>query len=164
MTGTRKLIFNLAKSYRKGNTVPTHSIRDKDDNLLIEPQEISQRWTEYFEDLLNFPGQDEAEREYNLENGRENEVEDIGENEWVITEVEVRAAVEKMKNGKASGEDDISIEIIKKMGNTGLKWMLEVINLAWRNKQVPDDWAKAVICPIHKKGDKTDCGNSITHR
>ena len=64
-----------------------------------------------------------------------------------------------MKNGKASGEDDISIEIIKKMGNTGLKWMLEVINLAWRNKQVPKDWAKAVICPIHKKGVKTDCEN-----
>ena len=56
VTGTRKLIFNLAKSYKKGNTVPTHSIRNKDDNLLIEPQEISQRWTEYFENLLNFPG------------------------------------------------------------------------------------------------------------
>ena len=118
MTGTRKLIFNLAKSYRKENTVPTHSLRDKDNNLLIEPQGISQRWTEYFEDSLNFPGQDEAEREYNFENGRENEVEDIGENKWVITKVEVRAAVKKMKNGKASEEDDISIEIIQKMGNT----------------------------------------------
>ncbi|XP_076066021.1 uncharacterized protein LOC143039637 [Oratosquilla oratoria] len=61
MNRTRKLIFILAKSYRNGNTVPTHFIRDKDDNLLIEQQEISQRWTEYFEELLNFTGQDEAE-------------------------------------------------------------------------------------------------------
>lgn len=119
---------------------------------------ISITGEEYFEDLLNFLWC-EGEVEENRENLRQVEVEDIGENECLITEGELKAAVGKMKNGKAPGDDEIPEEIIKKIGPTGLKWMLDLMNLAWQGKQVPENCAGAVICPIHKNVDKTNCEN-----
>ena len=30
----------------------------------------------------------------------------------------------------------------------------------WEQESIPQDWKKAIIIPIHKKGDRKECGNS----
>lgn len=40
MNRTRKLIFNLAKSYKRENSTPNHTIKNEVNNLLIEPHDI----------------------------------------------------------------------------------------------------------------------------
>ena len=105
--------------------------------------------------MLNVTGH---EVEENLANLREIE-ENIVENKWLITDEKLKQAVDKMRNGKAPGDDELPAEIIKKIGNIGLSWLLALMNLAWQSEQVPDDWIRAVICTIHKKGEKTNCEN-----
>ena len=76
-----------------------------------------------------------------------------------ITIGEVKMAIKKMKNGKAAGDDNLPADIMKKLGEEEMIWLTKLINLAWTKKEVPEDWGRAVICPIHKKGDKADCNN-----
>ena len=38
-------------------------------------------------------------------------------------------------------------------------WYLDLLRSLWDNGVTPDDWSKDILCPIYKKGDKTDCSN-----
>ena len=40
-----------------------------------------------------------------------------------------------------------------------VQWLHKIVDLAWSSGNVPMDWQKAVIVPIHKKGSKTQCKN-----
>jgi len=35
----------------------------------------------------------------------------------------------------------------------------ELIKDVWRQEVMPKEWAMTIICPINKKGDKTNCQN-----
>ena len=110
--GTKKLLFSMAKTYRGKNKEISYAIKDKEENLLVEPGEIAERWREYFENLLNSERAicdgDERDREYQLSKD--------SEEDWNITEQELRIAIEAMKNGKATGVDSIPVEFIKSAG------------------------------------------------
>ena len=34
-----------------------------------------------------------------------------------------------------------------------------ICNIAWKTRKISIKWASAVIYPVHKKGDRTDCNN-----
>ena len=38
-------------------------------------------------------------------------------------------------------------------------WLTKVLNKIWNEGRIPTEWGKAIICPIHKKGDRRECGN-----
>ena len=60
--GTRKLLYNVASNYRWKNKNTTHYVKDKNGNLLVEPEAEAGRWIEYFEDLLNVRDSDFQQR------------------------------------------------------------------------------------------------------
>jgi hypothetical protein len=35
----------------------------------------------------------------------------------------------------------------------------KLINSVWNKEELPDQWKKSIIVPVHKKGDKTACNN-----
>nr|CAH7758698.1 unnamed protein product [Callosobruchus chinensis] len=49
--------------------------------------------------------------------------------------------------------------MLKHMGDSGTEMFTELLNKAWEEKQVPDDWKIGIIIPIYKKGDSMDCNN-----
>ena len=52
--GTIKLIYQLAKSYRKGQQKRPFTIKMKDsDEIVTEPEEVKTCWTDYFSNFLN---------------------------------------------------------------------------------------------------------------
>jgi hypothetical protein len=69
----------------------------------------------------------------------------------------VRAAGDKLKINKAPGLDGITSEILKE----GYKYMenriYELIVQIWNEERILLSWFKALICPIHKKGDVQNC-------
>lgn len=72
---------------------------------------------------------------------------------------EVEKAVKKMKCGKAPGEDNINIKLLKEGGIPLYKQLARIFSDCMRTGQIPDSWKNAVIVLIHKKGDKTDLRN-----
>ena len=153
--GTKKLLFSMAKYYRGKNKEISYAIKDKEEKLLFEPGEIVERWREYFEDLLNSERAicdgGEWDREYQL-------IED-SEEDWNITEQELRTAIKAMKNGKATGEDGIPVELIKSAGRAAETRLLDLFNTVFSTERVPRDWQCGVVCPIFKKGERTECKN-----
>ena len=67
-----------------------------------------------------------------------------------ITEQEVRRAVFNQKNGKASGPDEISAEIIKASYEYISSFLVSIYNKLFENAQYPDSWALGYIIPVFK--------------
>ena len=64
-----------------------------------------------------------------------------------------------MAYGKAAGPDELPIELLKSSPPNIKNIVLKIINRAWNEGQIPQDWGKSIICPIHKKGDRNICSN-----
>lgn len=85
--------------------------RDINENVLEEEKNILQRWREHFQLTLNVDTPSEEEDQDNQVNDRtfsENVTDDFAPEMGEIWEI-----IRKMKNGRAGGEDDIVIELIK---------------------------------------------------
>ena len=121
LLGTRKLIYKTAKSCRRESHPPTFAIKDlRDGTLLTESRKIELGWKIYFENLLNVNDinlREEAVLEFHVEESRESN----------ISMGELLGALKKMKNGKASGMDQIPAELVKNMGDVGNEWLLELL-------------------------------------
>ena len=72
---------------------------------------------------------------------------------------EVLYAVRKLKNGKASGPDDISAKMLK--SHNGIAERLwDIVNKSWTEENLPQDWKLAEVVPLYKnKGKRSECGN-----
>ena len=76
-----------------------------------------------------------------------------------VTISEVSTAIKKLKNNKSSGEDNIVSELLKYGGPELHREIHKLITNIWNQEEIPAEWLSSVIIPIHKKGDKTICGN-----
>ena len=59
--------------------------------------------------------------------------------------------IKSLKTGKAPGEDDIRLEMLKAMNMYGVCWLIRVCKVAcvYRTGQAPKQWQTGVIIPIH---------------
>jgi len=48
---------------------------------------------------------------------------------------------------------------VKYGGDKLIQLIYELIKDVWRQEVMPKEWTMTIICPIHKKSDKTDCQN-----
>jgi hypothetical protein len=67
--------------------------------------------------------------------------------------------ITELKKNKAPGEDKITGEIIKYGGEKVWDLIYELITNIWEQGEMPKEWLIALIQPIHKKKDKTNCSN-----
>jgi len=71
-----------------------------------------------------------------------------------ITVAEVKRAMQKLKSGKAGGIDGVLPDMLKAAEDCAVAFMTPLFNKIFKEGLYPETWCKAVICPIHKKGDK----------
>ena len=121
----------------------------KDGKLLTDIVEVQKRWMEHFRELLEGDGGviDMVLEEREMEEGLSEE----------ITEEEIRRAIARLKRGKAAGVCGIQGEMLKAGGDTVVRWLHIIFNIVWEEGKAPEDWQKAVIVAIHKKGSKKLC-------
>ena len=142
MRGTKKLVYSMVKSYRKGENGNIYTVLDKNGNLLVEQEDITNRWRECFEELLNV---DPIEQNNIDEAIIVHPVGNVGPAADQITEDEITSALRAMIDGKAAGEDDLSIEIVKCAGPQAITWLKKIFNTAYNEERIPDDWTVAAI-------------------
>ena len=78
------------------------------------------------------------------------------------TEEEIGTAMKAMANAKEVGPDGLPAELLKlelQQDRTILLELHRLIILIWRQGKVPQQWKDAAITILHKKDDKTECGN-----
>jgi hypothetical protein len=75
------------------------------------------------------------------------------------TRQEVEYHIQRTKNNRAPGEDNIAAEPIKYGGKELLDAMYKLIRTMWETERMPESWKLGIICPTYKKGDKLECEN-----
>jgi len=77
-----------------------------------------------------------------------------------ITKKELNKAINKLKNRKATGPDNIPNEALKKMNPTNRGTTLEILNMITDNQQIPKQWLTNTITRFYKgKGTKGKCSS-----
>lgn len=147
----QKLFYKTLKTLRTDKSQEVNHIKNKNGEIITEDSEIMKRWKEYFQELLG-NNRDTEQRTRQREIIEEN-------NDQNITAKELNDVIRNLKNGKAPGHDKITSEMIKNMGTEAKKILLKIYNMIWNIEQIPNDWQKALIVPIYKKGDRYDCNN-----
>ena len=96
----QKELYRLAKQReRAGKDVQLVKVIKDENGVLLSSEDVRRRWKNYFEKLMN---------EENERKRRENGGETVSSHVRRITKDEVKAAMKRMKHGKAVGPDDIS--------------------------------------------------------
>ena len=75
------------------------------------------------------------------------------------TKLDVERAIKKMKNGKAPGEDNITAEMLKYVGEKAIIEIYNMVLQIWNSEVMPDDWKTGLIVPMYKEGDKMNRAN-----
>ena len=123
-------------------------IKDVDQRVLVEDQEIKDRWRSYFDNLFN--------------GNHERDVGDLNIPKSMINRdymrrvqmQDVKEALRKMKLKKATGPDEIPIEVWKSLGERGIKWLTSLFNKIWECDRMPLAWRTSVTISLYKnKGD-----------
>ena len=91
---------------------------------------------------------------------RENDEERVNLEVETISKEEVRENMQRMKNGKAVGPDDIPVEVCKCLGESALRFLTKLYNRTMESERMPEEWRDCVLIPIFKnKCDAQSCNN-----
>ena len=101
----------------------------------MKEDDIKERWRDYFSKLLN--------EDYTNDPSilRDSLVEQRHEYTFYrrITVQEVKEVLTKMKTGKATGLDEIPIEVWKCLGKVGLFWLTKLFKKILRTRKMLDE-------------------------
>ncbi|RUS80216.1 hypothetical protein EGW08_012012 [Elysia chlorotica] len=148
--GRSKTMYDTLKEIR-GTTRQNNStgcIKDKEGNMLFEQDKIKARWVEYVGDLF-----DDARPEKPTMPNEEGPP---------IMREEVEYALRGIKDGKASGLDNITIEMLKALKEFGVDELTKLCNDIYDTGHLPNDMKESVFITLPKTPSATECGNFRT--
>ena len=79
-----------------------------------------------------------------------------------ILECEVKWALESIAMNKASGSDEILVELFQILEDDAVKVLHSICQQIWKAQQWPQGWKRSVFIPIPKKGNAKECSNYHT--
>ncbi|XP_073817543.1 uncharacterized protein [Musca autumnalis] len=132
--------YQRVKHQTDGFGAGTSSCGDQQGNLVTDTDSVLRIWKEHFSNLL-------------VSNSSEDDEDGMG----CIPpgQDEVKTAINRLKNNKAAGADGLPAELFKTGGDALIRCMHQLVSTIWQEERVPDDWNLSILCPVHKKGDKT---------
>ena len=133
-------------------------VKDENSVLLRDVELIRERWVRWFHTLLNVKS---PRLDPNIAEGLDQWPESLPLGVQPTMQ-ELTDAIRSLANGEAVGPDGVSVELFKITlnGDPALRRrMLDIIVCVWRGGDVPQQWKDAIIMVLHKKKDRTECGN-----
>ena len=141
------------KRYQENISCKDGVIKDRNGRDLTEAEDIKKRWQEYKEKL----------DKKNLHNPDIHDgVITLTHLEPDILECEVKWALGSFTTNKATGGDEIPVELFQILKDDALKVLHSICRQIWKTQQWPQDWKRSVFIPIPKRGNPKDCSNYHT--
>ena len=148
--GKTRNLFKKIRDTKGTFHVKMGSIKDRNGMDLTEAED-TKRWQEYTEELYKKDLHDPDHH-----NGV------ITDLEPDILECEVKWALESITMNKASGGDEIPVELFQILKDDAVKVLHSICQQIWKTQQWPQDWKRALLIPIPKKGNAKECSNYRT--
>ena len=117
------------------------SIKDRNGRDLTEAEDIKKRWQEYTEELYK--------KELHHPDNHDGVITHL---EPDILECEVKWALGSITRNKASGGDEIPVELFQIRKEDAVKVLHSICQQIWKTQQRSQDWKRSVLIPIAKKG------------
>ena len=155
--GDQHGFFQNIKSVQLEETkkVESQCVRDEGGRLLRDKGRIRERGVRFFRSLLNSKS-DMLDPDIPKRLPQHPVASALG---IEPTEEEIATAMKAMANEKAVGLSAELLELGLQQDRTILLEFHRLTTLIWRKGNVPQQWKDAVITVLHRKGDKTECGN-----
>ena len=113
-------------------------------------------WENYVRELYDRPNQPEILEVKPEEEG------DTDEKGPYILQNEVEKAIKEMRKKKATGDDDVPGDVLKLLGEGGLKIMKKLINTIYETGEWPKDFMEVTMIALKKKPQATKCSDHCT--
>jgi len=125
--------------------------RNEDVLLISNEQEVLDKWVRQFNKLLNRRKDNECvtfttTSSNQISKGKTQDTADAPTTE------EIETALNKLKNNKAPGTDNIPAELLKFGGDRPRQCLKHIFTSIWINEEIPKEWLQGIVCPLHKKG------------
>jgi hypothetical protein len=146
-----KLSVNTKYAHKKSDEITGKSrctssgcIKSKNGSILMEKSDILNRWSEYIGELFDDNRLPKPNIKKNIEG-------------FSIMKDEVRKAIKSMKTNKATGPDEISVEMIQSLDELGVDVMTKLLNKIYDTGEIPEDLTKSIFIALAKKSGATEC-------
>uniref|UniRef100_A0A8D8RFD8 Craniofacial development protein 2 n=1 Tax=Cacopsylla melanoneura TaxID=428564 RepID=A0A8D8RFD8_9HEMI len=145
--GKLEKAHNLIKKYFNQRRQMGNSIEDENKKLLVDENDIANRWKAYIEKLYddNDELNDLNEDNEDLNDGTE------------ITKEEFEWALKALKPKKACGKDQIPAELIKALDNEIKDLMFSMLQEMYETGIIPNDFQESEMVIIPKKSKSKKC-------
>jgi hypothetical protein len=131
-------------------------MEDSQGNRRVEQSQVMKIWENYVTELHDRPNRPET-----LEVEPEEEV-DADEKGPYILQSEVEKAIKEMRNKNATGDDDVPGDVLKLLGEGGLKIMTKLINTLYETGEWPNGFMEVTMINLKKKPQATKCNDHRT--
>ena len=79
-----------------------------------------------------------------------------------ILECDVKWALGSIITNKASGGNEIPVELFQILKDDAVKVLHSIYQQIWKTQQWPQDWKRSVFIPVPKKDNAKECSNYHT--
>ena len=142
---TPKVMYrNIEEIIGKRTCSSTGCLKTKEGSIIMDKEKILERWAEYIGELFE-------------DNRKEHDVMKKNFAGPPIMKDKVREAMRKMKTGKATGPDGLSIELIEALEEYGIEKVTTLLNEIYDTGQIPVDMSRSIFIALPKKPGATDC-------
>ena len=139
-----KPAYRILKKFHSKSTCRVSAIRTANCCLVSDADGQMARWTEYFKQLfkVNIPSGQLQTTGLQLLDA------DPPINEATPSIDRVKEAVAKLKDGKAAGICNISVELLKAGGEAMIRELHAVLTVVWHSDTIPPDWKRELVVSI----------------
>jgi hypothetical protein len=157
-TGRCDLMYIKTKElgWKETQGIQNTGIEDSQGNRIVEQSQGLKIWENYITELYDRPYQPKT-----LEVESEEEA-DTDEKGPYILQSEVEKSIKEMGNKKATGNADVPGDVLKLLGDGGLKITTKLINTISETGKWPKDFTEVTMFALKKKPQATKCSDHCT--
>ena len=128
-------VKELASKHTK--TIASGCIKDKNGNILFNQEKIAARWVEYITEL--YEDHREQMPKFEVTSGVS------------IMKDEIQKALKSMKDGKATGPDELPAEALKGLDEHNIEIITSLCNIIYNSGMIPTEMKHSVFITLPKK-------------